>query len=85
MNTSRISRKLKKYYLLDSDEFKSQIKKIGLKNHDVICDEFENSKARVMSVLLKIDDLKAGLDKAIYDLYDLSFDDIEIIEKTLDK
>ena len=82
LGLDKVSRKLKKYYLLDLDVFKRELLRKNIKITSDIENHFNISKDKIKPLLLNLDDVKNNLDKAVYELYDLTSDEIEIIEKT---
>ena len=84
LKITRISRKLKKYYELDLDTFLKEIKNYNISDTEYLKNIFLKSKNAVNLIFAQIDELDNKLNKAIYELYDLNNNEIELIENFTD-
>lgn len=84
----KFSKKLDKYYELSLNDFLTELKKKKVdikprKTHELLKKEFEDSVNKVNPLLLKIEETDKEINQMIYKLYELSDDEIEIIESSL--
>ena len=86
-NIDKLSKKLESYYELDFDDFLKEIKKKTKipqrKQQDLLEDEFNNSLAIIKPLQEKIKELDETINNIVYELYELTPKDIEIIEDSL--
>ena len=81
LNKDKLSRKLQKYYLLDVSAFKSELKKINLPLSSDILKEFLKSVSHVNHLISEINYFESQLNVMIYELYEFSDNEIQIIEE----
>ena len=84
----KFSKKLKKYYELSFDEFLTELNKKKVdtkqrKTQELLKTEFEESVSVIIPLLQQITDTDNEIDKMVYDLYDLTSEEIKIIESSL--
>ena len=84
LNYNKLSRKLKKYYLLDVSEFECELNKKNLSLSPKILKEFLKSVSHINHLNSEIKYFEDQLDRLIYDLYDFSSSEIQIIEEFID-
>jgi len=86
-NLDKLSKKLDSYYELDFEDFLKEMKKkvkIPLrKQQDLLEDEFNESLTIVKPLQDKIIELDETINNIVYELYELTPNDIEIIEDSL--
>ncbi|MDR3062941.1 MAG: Eco57I restriction-modification methylase domain-containing protein, partial [Methanobrevibacter sp.] len=86
-NVSRINNKLNKYYELSFDdlykEVKKQNKEVTRKQKDILEKEFIESVDIIKPLKSKISNIDNEIDKKVYELYDLTNEEIKIIKKEI--
>jgi hypothetical protein len=90
MNTfeiDKLSQKLDKYYELSFDEFLNEVKKkkVDVKsrdNYQTLKQEFEKSITAINPLIQQITETDSEIDQMVYELYDLTNEEIKIIEDT---
>lgn len=85
---TKLSKKLEIYYELDFEEFLNEIKKKKVdikprKTQELLENEFNESLAVINPLLQEIDKTDKKIDEMVYELYGLSDEEIEIIEKSV--
>lgn len=84
-NVSKINKKLTKYYNLTFDdlykEVKKQYKQINRHEKDKLEQEYTLSMRIITPLQKEIKNIDKKIDKLVYDLYELTPDEIKIIEK----
>jgi hypothetical protein len=87
LKPQKISHKLQHYYELSWDEFKTELSKakVDFKHYDLKQlrewqAEFETEKQAALAIKMIIDQTDREIDNMVYALYDLTTDDIAIIE-----
>ena len=85
----KLSNKIENYYELEFDDFLKEIKKKvkipQRKQQELLEDEFNNSLAIIRPLQDKISELDKTINNRVYELYEVSSTDIEIIEDYLMK
>lgn len=84
----KVSKKLKKYYELSCEDFLNELKKkkVNVKSRETyqtLKEEFEKSIAIINPLLREIKETDYEIDQMVYNLYDLTEDEIKIIEISL--
>ena len=84
----KLSKKLENYYQLDFEDFLKEMKKkkVDIKQREtqkLLEKEFENSIDIIKTLQKQINELDEKIDKLVYELYDLTSDEIKIIEDSL--
>ncbi len=84
----KLSQKLEKYYELSFDIFLNEVKKkkVNVKsrdNYQTLKQEFEKSIAFINPLLIQINRTDNEINQMVYDLYDLTTEEIKIIEDNL--
>ena len=87
-NIEKLSKKLENYYELDFEEFLKEIKKKKVdiskrKTQELLENEFNESISIIKPLQKEIQQLEKEIDNIIYELYDLTPDEINIIEDSL--
>lgn len=87
-NINKLSKKLEKYYELDFEEFLKEIKKKKVdvtqrKTQELLESEFKDSLAIIGPLQNKIKELDETIDNMVYELYEITPKEIEIIEDSL--
>lgn len=81
-----ISNKLKLFYTLESNGFVNELKKqkvsLSKKDEYELMEIFEDEKEKCLDLKNEIDQTDSEIDQMVYKLYDLTPDEIEIIEKS---
>ena len=82
-----LSQKLKEYYKLNFDEFLSEINNYNVdttprNTQELLENEFSNSLNILKPLKNEIDNIESEINKAIYSLYDLTAEEIAIIENS---
>ena len=87
LNLYRISKKLDKFYELEFKEFVQELFKkkikLTLRQQDEWEDYFNKYKKEILELKEKIDRLDREIDEMVYKIYDLTDEEISIIEKSL--
>lgn len=82
-----ISQKLEKYYEMDFDEFFNEIeKKVKIpqrRKQDELKKEFDDSVSALYSLKIQIKQLEQSINGKVYELYDLTDEEIHIVENIL--
>lgn len=84
----KVSRKLENWFKLDFSEFVAEIEKsirpdkLSLSNKSDWMEHFEKEKAKVLELKYKIEKIDRKRDKMIYEKYDLTNKEIELVEET---
>jgi len=85
----RFSKTLKDFYLYDFSTFLSELKKknimLSLNAQDEWEDYFNRRKIEITNLKNKIFNLDKEIDQMVYKLYDLSEEEIDIVEKSFEK
>lgn len=86
-NIDKLSKKLKNYYELDFEEFLKEIKKKKVdiskrKTQELLENEFNESVSLVKSLQNEIQELETEINQVVYSLYDLTAEEIAIIENS---
>ena len=78
----KISKKLEEFYLLEKNEFLGELKKISKSNKKIeeFYNGFENKKEEILKIKIQIDTEDLEINKMVYGLYNLTNEEIEIIE-----
>ncbi len=89
-NIEKLSKKLENYYELDFEEFLKEIKKKKVdiskrKTQELLENEFNESISIIKPLQKEIQQLEKEIDNIIYELYDLTPDEIKIIEDSLNR
>ena len=89
-NVEKLSQKLEKYYELSEDEFIDEMRKKKVdtksrKNREYLEHEFSESLAIITPLLQEIERTDNEIDQMVYELYGLNDEEIQIIEKSLEK
>ena len=89
-NIDKLSQKLIEYYKLSFDEFLNEIKKhkVNIKpreTQNLLENEFENSMKIIIQLQSEIDNLEYEINHAIYKLYELTEEEVAIIENSFSK
>lgn len=76
------------YYILDLKEFLAELEnqKVDTKSRDIydmIKEEFNKSVEKIKLILLELNDLENKINQLVFDLYELTDEEIEIIENSL--
>lgn len=82
----KITTKAKEFYKLSFKDFAQATKPktyIHKQNQEFLNDFFEDMKTKAINLKIKIDDLDDEIDEIVYNLYDLSDNDIKHIQKDL--
>jgi hypothetical protein len=86
-NLEEFSKKLESYYNLSEKDLFSELKKKNVKLNArkirEISEEFKNSRNAINPLLLEIERTDDEIDHVVYDLYDLSKEEIKIIEDNI--
>ena len=86
-NISKLSKKLENYYELDFEDFLKEIKKktkiSQRKQQELLENEFNDSLKVINNLQNKISDLDKTINNIVYELYELTPKEIEIIEDSL--
>lgn len=86
-NIAKINKKLKEYYTLSFDDFykevKKQYKQITRKEKDKLEKEYILSIEIIEPLQKEIKSIDKEIDKLVYELYELTEEEIDIIEKSL--
>jgi type I restriction-modification system DNA methylase subunit len=87
-NIDKFSKKLDKYHELSFDEFLLELNKNKVdtkqrKTQELLKNEFEESVNKINPLLQQIKETDNNIDKMVYDLYDLTPEEIKIIEDSL--
>ncbi|MDR2623536.1 MAG: hypothetical protein LBC39_03030 [Methanobrevibacter sp.] len=86
---SKLNKKLINYYNLSFDELYKEIKKqnksIKRREKDLLEEEFNDSIGIIKSLNFKIENTDKKINKLVYELYELTDEEIAIIEKELKK
>ena len=86
-NIDKLSKKLENYYEYDFETFLKEVKKKvkipQRKQQELLEDEFNNSLAIIERLQNKIKELVETIDNIVYELYELTPKEIEIIEGSL--
>ncbi len=80
----KVSTKLEKFYELDFDSFIKAlgIKKLDLKKKGELLDFFEKNKQEILNLKTKIEQEDQTIDNMVFDLYDLTPEEREIVLKS---
>lgn len=86
-NVENLSKKLEKYYELEFEEFLKEIKKKKVdiskrKTQELLENEYTESISIIKPLQKEIQDLKTEINQLVYSLYDLTAEDILIIENS---
>lgn len=85
---TNINKKLKKYHILSFDELykevKKQYKQISRTEKDKLEEEYISSLEIIKPLQKEINDIDKEIDRLAYELYDLTPEEIKIIEKSLE-
>ena len=81
LNQDKLSRKLQKYYLFDVSTFNNELNKINLSLSSDILKEFLKSVSHVNHLISEINYFESQLNVMIYDLFEFSDNEIQIIEE----
>ncbi len=86
---TKLSRKLKDFHELDFAEFRTEVKRalkveIPVKERAQWEDLFNEAKAEVLRLTAEIKAAEGEIDKLVYDAFDLTPDEIELLEKSLE-
>lgn len=85
-NIDQVSRKLDEFYKLGYDEFAKQFDiKLDMNQKAELLDFFEKNKKEVLEILEKISKTDAEINDTVYNLYRLTDEEIEMIEKNYSK
>lgn len=84
----KLSKKLRKYYEYSFDEFLDELhkKKVNTKKrtvHENLEEEFNNSLEIIKHLQIEIKELEYTINQKVYELYDLTEDEIKIIEENI--
>ena len=87
-NINKLSQKLVEYNKLSFDDFLDEMKKHKVdtkqrSTHDLLEHEFENSLNVLLPLQKEIKQLEKEIDNIVYELYDLTPEEIKIIEDSL--
>jgi hypothetical protein len=81
----KITQNLIEFYTLDFKEFIDELAKqkikINLKKQDEWSDYFKEHKYSINELILNFNALNTKIDLAVYKLYDLTTEEIQLIEK----
>lgn len=84
-NIEEISKYLEEYYKLDLKELLEELsnKNVKLKSKDIkeIKEEFNSNKSRVIPLRTEIEKIENKIDQMVYDLYNLTKEEIKIVEE----
>lgn len=85
-NIGRISKKLDKFYLLDYDKFVKQLNiKLNMDKKADLLDFFEKNKKEILEILEKINKTDTEINNMVYDLYQLTDEEIKMIDENYPK
>ena len=87
LNLDKISKNLDEFYNLDFKSFLKELEKqkikLSLKDQDSWQEYFSDYKKELIELKAKIDKTDREIDKMVYKLYDLTEDEIKIVEESL--
>ncbi len=84
----KLSRKLQNFHNLEFDEFKKELRKkkvkfsLGTENNEWR-EYFNTSKEKINKLQTQINQTDKEIDKMVYELYELTDKEIEIVEKSV--
>ena len=86
-NIDKLSKKLKNYYELDFEDFLKEIKKKKVditkrKTQELLENEFNESISIIKPLQNEIQEIENKINQLVYELYDLTAEDITIIENS---
>jgi len=80
-----ITRKLEEFYNLSFEEFSAELEnqkaKITLKKKSELIEYFETEKKKLVELKFEIEKIDSEINQLVYKLYDLTDEEIQIIEK----
>ena len=84
-NIEKLSQKLEKYYLLGGNEFLTELQKakikLDMKHEQELLKWFEETKSDLLILVREIETLDHTIDTEVYTLYNLTDNEIKIIEE----